>query len=244
MDELYQDGEHYDRLYPGSDGIPFWKHIADEHGDPILELGCGTGRISIELAMAGHEVSGLDNAPAMFEHARQKADSRNIGVEFVRGNFCKFELDRLFGAILFPANTLGHVTTLGDFETLSQSVRTHLKPDGVYVIDIFVPNPLVFIRDPDGRYPFGQYETERGTTTVTCSNQYDAATQINHVTTYTQTGNEPHKESTLDLKMYYSAELDALLGYNGFEITAKYGTTDRDPFGPGSNRQLIVCRKN
>jgi SAM-dependent methyltransferase len=242
MDELYEDGEHYDRIHC-EDDLQFWPNVAEEFGSPILELGCGTGRIALELASAEHRVFGIDRSPHMFARAREKASGRGLSVEFIEGDFRAFSIPTAFKTVIFPANTLCHVHTRLEFEQLTRSVRNSLTGEGVFVLDVFVPNPLILIRDPEGRYPFGEYTTDSGTTRITSCNRYDAATQINHITTYTQTGDNHPIEGSLDLRMYYPQELDALLTYNGFSIIDKFGSAERDPFGPDSHQQLIICRK-
>ena len=228
MNELYEDGEHYDRVYPGTPH-PVWKEQAETYGGPLLELGCGTGRITLALAEQGLDVTGIDNAPAMLARARQKADNGRLTASLVEGDITDFALDRQFGTIIFPATTLCHILTREAFEGLARSIRLHLKADGALIIDVFVPNPLILIRDPEGRYPFGHYQSEKGPTWITCNNTYDSATQINHITTYTQTGEADHTESRLDMRMYYPQELEAPLAYNGLPIVERYGTLDKGP---------------
>ena len=60
-------------MFPTQDDLPFWLAQAARYGDPILELGCGTGRVSIPLAQAGHQVTGIDMAEDMLAEAERKA---------------------------------------------------------------------------------------------------------------------------------------------------------------------------
>ena len=78
---------------------------------------------------------------------------------------------------------------------------------------------------------------------MTYSSRYDHATQINHITLYTQCGESEPVEGRLDMKMHYPQDLDALLAYNGLPVATRYGTPELDPFDGESGRQLIVCRK-
>lgn len=74
---LYEDGRHYDLLMPGPNDLPFYESQVKKYGEPVLELACGTGRPTIPLRLAGTDITGLDNAPAMLQMARDKADSRD-----------------------------------------------------------------------------------------------------------------------------------------------------------------------
>ena len=242
MDDLYLDGERYDFLYPNKPD-PFWHTMVEQYGDPVLELGCGTGRIVIELAGAGFDVTGIDNAPSMLERAEAKVAGRGLNVHLQKADARHFDLGRRFRTIIFPANALCHILSREDFESLAASVRRHLEDTGAFVIDVFVPSPLTLTRDPEARYPYGKYKSKSGKAEVTYSGRYDNATQINHITMYTQVGDGEPVEGRLDMKMYYPQELEALLAYNGLPVETRYGTVDLAPFTAESGRQLIVCRK-
>lgn len=242
MDDLYLDGEHYDRLYPNKPD-PFWRSMVGRFGDPVLELGCGTGRILLELADQGHDVTGIDYSEAMLNRAKEKIDARGLDIEVVQADARSFDLGRTFNTILFPANALCHIHTRPDFEGLANCVRKHLNDDGAFVIDVFVPSQVALTRDPEARFPYGKYKHATEKTDVTYSSVYDNASQINHITMYTKNGDDDPVEGRLDMRMYYPQELEALLHYNGLPIAERYGTVDLQPFGPGSGRQLIVCRK-
>lgn len=72
-------------------------------GGPVLELACGTGRLSVPLALDGHEVVGLDVSAAMLRAARRKAESAGAEIEFVQGHMRWLELGREFALIVVPA---------------------------------------------------------------------------------------------------------------------------------------------
>ncbi len=110
MDDLYLDADHHDHLYP-SPVDEFWHRMVEEHGDPVLELGCGTGRIALNLASKGHEVTGIDYAPAMLDRAISKATDRDLRAEFIQAAARSFSLNRCFRTIIFPTNALCHIMT-------------------------------------------------------------------------------------------------------------------------------------
>jgi len=72
MYRIYQDGRHFDRMFPGSD-TPFWLEQAAEAKGKVLELACGTGTIALPLARAGHEVTGVDLSAPMLAEARRRS---------------------------------------------------------------------------------------------------------------------------------------------------------------------------
>jgi SAM-dependent methyltransferase len=246
IDDIYLDGRHFDRLFAGtSPDLGFWLSLAATHGDPILELGCGTGRVAIPLAQRGFRVTGIDRSEAMLQQARTKSAQANANVEWLEADIRDLHLDQAFALIIIPNNTLCHLLDLGDFEACMACVRSHLAPCGRFAIDVFVPKPELLINRPGERLPFSEYDDPdgKGRIVVTESYVYEADTQIRRVRTHTSIpGEDKEVEGRLDLRMYFPQELDALLKYNGFVIKGKYSSYDLRPFDAESEKQLIVCK--
>lgn len=246
IDDIYLDGRHYDRLLPStSPDLEFWLSLADTHGDPILELGCGTGRVAIPLAQRGFRVTGVDRSGAMLQQARTKAAQANVNVEWLEADMRELHLDHVFSLVIIPNNTLCHLLDLSDFEACVGGVRRHLAPNGRFAIDVFVPKPALLINRPGERYPFSEYDDPdgRGRIVVTESYVYEADTQIKRIKTHHLIPGEAQEiEGSLDLRMYFPQELDALLKYNGFVIEGKYSSYDLKPFDAQSEKQIIVCK--
>ncbi len=140
---IYFDGRHYDALWPGlhrHNELVFYKRLVGEYGEPVLELGCGTGQLTLALAEAGVTVIGLDLSAPMLECARQKAAARQVVVEWVQGDCCDFTLDQRFGLVFFPANSLLHLLHWRDLQTCLARVKAHLKPGGAFAFEIFNPS--------------------------------------------------------------------------------------------------------
>jgi len=244
--DIYLDGRHYDQLFiNGSEDLPFWISQVNQYGDPILELACGTGRITVALAQVGFNVTGIDNADGMLGEARRKSAEAGVEVEWVKVDIREFNLSKAFSLIILPANTLCHLLDLGDFEACLANVRNHLAPDGRFVIDVFVPKMELLINKPDERYPFSEYDDPdgRGRIVVTESYAYESDTQIKRIKTYHSIpGEDEEIEGELNMRMYFPQELDALLKYNGFVLECKYGSYNQTIFDNESEKQLVVCR--
>src|SRR5580692_11809206 len=73
MRNLYDNARHYDALFPGPKDLPFYQRQIAAHGGPVLELACGTGRLTVPLAAAGVDITGIDRSPSMLEAARDRA---------------------------------------------------------------------------------------------------------------------------------------------------------------------------
>lgn len=105
--ELY-DTLHVDPM-PGD--VAFFRRMAGRTGGPILELGCGTGRVTVPLAQAGFDVVGLDLSSRMLNIANAKAKSLPSGSKFsfMRGDMAQFRLNRRFSLILIPCHSVNNV---------------------------------------------------------------------------------------------------------------------------------------
>ena len=241
---IYRDGRHYDQMYgdPSPD-LPFWLKQAREHGDPVLELACGTGRVAMELAGQGFRVTGLDNSPAMLDTARRKSAAKDEVVQWVEADMRDFDLTEVFRLIILPNNTLCHLLSLQDFEACLSCVKKHLAPEGMFVVDVFVPKIEKLLEVPGERSLFAEYDDPagRGRVVVTFSYVYEPDTQIKRITTYHAVPGQKESEGKLDMRMYFPQELDALMKYNGFTVEAKYGSYDWSPFDSQAEKQLLVC---
>ena len=246
ISDIYTDGKHYDQLFlDGSEDFSFWISQAEKYGKSILELACGTGRITIALAKAGFKVAGIDYGDGMIKEAREKSAKAGVEIEWVKGDMRDFNLGKKFSLIILAANALCHLLTLDDFEACMSAVRNHLTQNGRFVISVFVPKHELLINKPRERFPFSEYEDPggRGRIVVTESYEYEPDTQIKRIkTSHSIPGEEAEIEGELNMRMYFPQELDALLKYNGFVIDNKYGSEDQSEFKKDSDTQLIVCQ--
>src|SRR5713226_6852113 len=92
------------------DDLPFWTSLARRTGGPVLEIGCGTGRVLVPLAQAGFDVVGIDVSPAMLAIAREKINAADVGgrVELVLADALTMRLGRRFPLALVALNSFGH----------------------------------------------------------------------------------------------------------------------------------------
>ena len=244
--DIYLDGRHYDQLFAsGDDDFSFWINQANKYGESILELACGTGRITIALAQAGFNVTGIDNSEGMLQEAKRKSADAGGKIDWYEADMRDFNLGKEFSLIILPANTLCHLLTLGDFEACLAAVRTHLTANGRFIIEVFVPKIELLINKSGERFPFSEYDDPdgRGRIIVTESYEYEHDTQVKRIKTHHSIpGEELEIEGELNMRMYFPKELDALIKYNGFAIENKYGSDDQRVFDKKSEKQLIVCR--
>ncbi len=230
------------RSYP-----QFWVDLAREYSGPILELACGTGLIAIPIAQQGLAVTGIDQAATMLDAAVQKAKAAKAPVEFQQADMRAFDLGRTFTLILLLSNSICHLLTLADLEACLACVRKHLRPNGRFVVSVFVPSLTLLLKSPDERQPFSTYQDpETGEqVVVTHTSFYDPAAQITYNKLYYKVGRRDEQMAgNLNMRMYFPQELDALFKYNGFEIEHKYGDTERTQFNATSSTQIFVLKRH
>ncbi len=242
---IYQNAMYYDLQNNDIvEDIPFFLKQIEKFGDPVLELACGTGRITIPIAEKGIEISGLDITEDMLSYAKLKAEAKKVNIEWIEADCRDFNIDKKFNLILFPFNSIAHIHDLESIEACFSCVKKHLKDNGKFIIDMFNPCLDRFTRDSSTRYPVASlYDTyNKKTITITESNTYDTNTQINRIKWYYKNENEIDEiVNELNMRIYYPQELDALLKYNGFTIESKFGNYDESSFVSASPKQLIIC---
>lgn len=119
--------------------LAFWLHLANQYGDPILELGCGTGRIFTPIHKAGYRVIGIDNDPAMLEYLRRNW-AEHESPELILAEMTAFDLAHVFRLVILPCNTYSTLTAAQRQQTLT-CVRRCLLSGGAFVVSM--PNPKI-----------------------------------------------------------------------------------------------------
>lgn len=241
--DIYSDPIMYDCESNHTTDIPLYLDLAKKIGGPILEIACGTGRVSIPLAQAGYDVTGLDMSTPMIQHARKKSDQAGLKIKFIEGDCREFDLNKKFQLIIMPFNAIAHIHDRPSHESLFSRVKEHLDHKGRFVLSWFNPNEKYLYRDPKKRYPSLDFKLPDGTpVVVTENNVYDKATQINHIKWYYKIGDKKEIVKELNMRQLFPVELDNLLYYNGFELEAKYGDYEKSPFESSSRQQVCVCK--
>ncbi|MBS3816214.1 MAG: class I SAM-dependent methyltransferase [Candidatus Thermoplasmatota archaeon] len=241
---IYFDGEHYDAWTEREVDIPFYKKQVKKYGDPVLELGCGTGRITIPIAREGFDITGLDLSRELLRRAKEKAEKEELDIRWIEGDMRKFSLDQDFNLIFVPFNTIQHILSLEELERVFEDVKQHMKTDGRFIVEFFNPDLDILNRDPQEEHEVMEYEDPNGEgkVKITEKTSYEKAKQMLHLNWfYNFEDRRVTKEWTS--RIWFPKEVDEVFKYNDFETEHKYGDFDESPFTNNSGQQIVVCKK-
>ncbi|HYI06626.1 MAG TPA: class I SAM-dependent methyltransferase, partial [Reyranella sp.] len=190
--EFYDHPDLYDALLPIGAHVPFYVDVARQQAGAVLELACGTGQLTIPIALQGLPTVGLDQSRAMLDVATRRAAAVGAPVAFLQGDMRDFALGRDFNLIIVARNSLLHLLSTVDLLAALTAVRRHLAHDGVFAFDIFNPDVGLLARPSGQRFPVMEASTTRlGPLSVEATHDYDPATQVNRGTWYISAPDRP-----------------------------------------------------
>jgi SAM-dependent methyltransferase len=146
----YDRPDLYDLVLDGLDfDIPFWTEWARQAQGPVLDVGCGTGRVLLRLLAAGIDADGLDNSEAMLARARARAEAAGHRPGLVLGDMRDFTMPRRYARVICTFNAFAHCETPDDQIAALRCMREHLEPNGALALHLSYPTPSYW-SEPDG----------------------------------------------------------------------------------------------
>lgn len=235
-----------------TDDLPLYSAWAEQVGSPILDIGCGTGRVMLHLAEEGYDVRGVDTSRQMLERGQRKLKRRvdlAERVQFYEGNALDYAYPEQYALILIPYNGLMHFRTSAEQQALLKHLHSALKEEGLLMIDL--PNAgETFAALDDGAVTLERsfVEPESGNLVMQQSvSELDRAEQLQYITwIYDEIGPDRVLRRTvapLTLRYVFPTELDLLLQLTGFRRIERYGDYDESPFERGCERLIVVAQK-
>jgi SAM-dependent methyltransferase len=255
-DEYQSIAEYYDHVTPYAEraDVDFFVGEALKSGGPVLEVGCGTGRILIPTAREGVQIHGLDLSPHMLEilreRLRQEPPDVQARVTLSQGDMRSFDLGGTFQLVTFPFRPFQHLTTVEDQMTCLERVRAHLEPGGRLILDLFNPKLESLLGEtgvemkegvdfsmPDGR------QVSRSVRFVhrDLFNQVSQVELIYYVTH--PDGRVERLVHDIHMRYLYRFEAEHLLERCGFSVESLYGDYDRSPYGSKYPGELIFIAR-
>ncbi len=235
--------------------VSFFVEAAQEFGGPVLEVGCGTGRILIPTARAGIDIVGLDLSPHMLEvcrkHLRREPQDVQARVQLFLADMRQFDLARTFRLVTTPFRPFQHLTTVEDQLRCLACIYRHLADDGRLILDIFNPSLDSLVRDNVGQ-EFGnepEFTTPDGRRVVRrqkilSRDYFSQITQVEliYYVTYPD-GREERLVHAFPMRYLYRFEAEHLLARCGFEVEQVYADYDKNPYGSMYPGELIFLAK-
>ncbi len=159
----YDAPELYDLLFESFDfDRAFWLEVGREARGPVLDLGCGTGRVLIPLLEAGVDADGVDLHPAMLERLKAKAEAKGFHPHLAAADMRDFTMPRRYARVICAFNTFAHCGSIDDQIATLRCCREHLEPGGALVLHMAYPGVSLWL-GPDGE-PVLEHETTNPST--------------------------------------------------------------------------------
>ncbi len=248
-DEYALLAECYDSLYAWRlEDVVFYLEESRAGQGPILEAGCGTGRITLPLAELHPGCHAMDLSPAMLAVLERKLRARpDLGVHLHCGDFRTFHLDTPFRQILMPFRGLLHLPDQESQLQALRNLRRHLAPEGRLVLDVFAPSYKILSSDGPGSFDLPEVAWGDGRI-LRCSDtlQFDHARQYIHVERrmrlVSTQGETEERVTAMTLRYVFRFEMELLLKAAGFQVEEVYGGFDRRPYDYHSGEMIFMAR--
>ena len=231
------------------DDIPFYVEEATRAGGTVLELGCGTGRVSIPIAQAGMDVVGVDSSSAMLTRAREKSlEAGTPNLKLLQADMRDFDMSSKFDLVIIPFRGFLSLLSVDDEIRTLMNIRRHLAPGGKLIFDIFVPDFNMMVQEGDVPYHFRDVTDPETGKRLIIWNQasYDAFSQVMDIRTTIEQLDDSGRVSSkmyrdFALRYIFRWEMHHLLRLCGYDVLALYGDFERGQFHENSAEMVWVA---
>ena len=224
--------------------IPFWLDLAEKYGDPILELGCGTGRVSLPLLHQGFKVTGVDRDSEMLGILKNELES-NDKFEYTEQDFTSLSLPKQFPLIIMPCNTY---STLKDEDRKSVLEIVENQPEQKGPFAFSMPNPAWMVDLPSEGEPELEeifvYPKSGNAVQVSSAwtNDGNIIKVLWHYDQMLPEGNVKRFTAETEHQLIAPSKYFDELEEYGFKINT-YGDFDQTTYSPDSEYLIIVAEK-
>jgi SAM-dependent methyltransferase len=251
---LYDDAELYDWEYRRRrDDVRFYTMLAGERGGPILDLGCGTGRLLAPLVRAGHTVVGVDRAPAMLARAAARLRRLPPGARrramLVRGDLRALGFEPRFAFAIAAFHGVQELGADADLVRLFRGAARALIPGGWLAFDTFAPDPRFSARAPDARWARTRFRHPVTGERLVYSETHRRRGAILAMTFHYQPvdargrrrGGE--RRVRLEHRLLAPSEVERLLARAGLELIAAWGGWSGEPISDDTEQHVYLARR-
>lgn len=249
--------ELYDYVpgYAGRPDLDFYLDYARAAGGKILELGCGTGRLLIPIAAAGHQIVGLDLSQYMLARCREKLTRQRAEVQsrvqIVQADMTAFSLGETYALITIPFRAFQHLLSVEEQLACLRCAHAHLDPGGKLILDLFQVN-LHYLVDPSSaeeKEDFagvalpggGRLSRTHRIAAWHRAEQYNDVEMIYYVAH--PDGATERLVQAFPFRYFFRYEVEHLLARCGYAVAEVFGSFDRRPLGDDSPEMVFVAEK-
>lgn len=245
---LYARPEYYDKAYRNRRAdVEYYVATLGAAPGTVLELGAGSGRVTLALARSGIEVTAVDVSEGMLQSLRAQLEREPAAVrrrvKLVHGDMRDVDAQAKFRWVIAPFNTVLHLYTLDDVARFFATVKRHLRPRGELLFDYATPRVRDLAVDPERWYKGGTLTDPVTKKRVRYAERFHYSPQRQVLSTWMQfapvDGAEPW-ELLLTHRQYFPLEMRLLLEHHGF--SAQEWTTDFTDAAPHALSDVLVVR--
>jgi SAM-dependent methyltransferase len=259
--EPFEDAALYDHEYRRRRAdVTFYRRLARERlasglPGPLLDLACGTGRVTVPLLRDGHTVVGLDRARPMLARAASRLlrlpAARRARAQLVRADLRRFWFRTKFALAICAFHSLQHLIDDRDLLRFLRCVRASLLDDGWLAFDVLPPDPVWIGRDPSRRWARTTFHhpVSGERLVYTTNHVYDPGRRALHMRLYFQPVDAEGRPAGLERvqrlchRQFDPKEVGRLLDRAGFELLASFGGFDGRPLVDTDDEQHIYVAR-
>ena len=239
----------YDSYLRFTDDLPFFLQECTKINGTVLELMCGTGRISIPLLEAGVSLTCVDASPAMLAILRQKLAARGLNAQVVQTDITCLKLGAMFDLVLLPFQGFHELHSSAEQGQALKEIARSLKPNGRFICTLH--NPRVRLQSIiEGSSHYGPFPRDDGVGSVSLSLDLNYEPETGIVRgwqTISELDSTARKVAEHELPVQFSLiEFDVfqeLLQSADFDIEELFGNYDLSPFVPETSPYIIACTR-
>jgi SAM-dependent methyltransferase len=211
------------------------KHLQPSDGAKLLDVPCGNGRLSVELASRGFQMTGIDIASEFIDEAKANSTKRGLDIEWLQGDMRTISWSQDFDGAFCFGNSFGYLAD-EDNANFLRSISKALRPGARFILDAPAIAECLLPNLKEER------EMEVGGITFKADSRYDHD-QGRMFTEYTFVRDGVEDKRPSSQRIYTYRELKDLLHKANLEVLHAYSSLEEEPFKLGSQRLLLVCKK-
>lgn len=246
MSDWYQDESFWRTVYPflmtdermegAADEVDSALSLVGFEGRDVLDLCCGAGRHSVELASQGLTVTGVDTSSFLLEKARALAEEQGVEVEWVEADMRDFVRPARYDLVLNMFTSFGYFEDASDDVKVLENVFRSLRSGGKFLIDVAGKELVAAVFQPTT-----SDESPEGGLLVRRHEIVDDWSRIKNDWSVVQGGSV--SSFTFHLRLYSARELVGALDHAGFRYVRVFGDLRGGAYGPGAERLIAVAVK-